>query len=69
MQDDLSQRDLSGKRVQDMNPAERREMKRRFEEFVGLMKRDGGKQPAPKAAPQRWDPRAFGARTLDQREG
>jgi len=66
MQDDLSQRDLSDKRVQDMTPAERQEMKRRFEEFVGLMKR-GGTQPAtPKSQPKRWDPRAFGAKTVGQ---
>jgi hypothetical protein len=70
MQDDLSQRDLSGKRVQDMTPAERQEMKRRFEEFVGAMKRSG--TPAserPKIQAKRWDPRAFGAKTIASRQG
>jgi hypothetical protein len=69
MQDDLRQRDLSGKRVQDMSKAERQEMKRRFEEFVAAM-RGGDAAPAPpKAKPQAWDPRAFGAKTLGRARG
>lgn len=70
MQDDLTQRDLSGKRVQDMTPAERLEMKRRFEEFVQTMRKTGPKaKKAPAKKAQRWDPRAFGAKSLNGKGG
>ncbi len=34
MQTDIRQRDLSGKSLEEMSPAERRELKRRFEVFA-----------------------------------
>ncbi len=70
MQEDLSQRDLSDKRVQDMTRAERLEMKRRFQEFVAMVRGSG--QPPATAAPQqlqRWDPRAHGAKSLGKSAG
>ncbi len=68
MQEDLTQRDLSGKRVQDMTPAERLEMKRRFEEFVQTMRKTGpAADKAPAKPVQRWDPRSFGAKTVTGR--
>lgn len=69
MHDDLRQRDLSGKRVQDMSAAERREMKRRFEEFVAMMKGSPAPAPRPAKAAKAWDPRAHGAKTLGVRRG
>ena len=35
--DDIRQKDLSNKAVQDMSPEERQEMIRRFEEFAAAM--------------------------------
>jgi hypothetical protein len=71
MHDDLRQRDLSGKRVQDMSKAERQEMKRRFEEFVTMMKGRSAAEPAeaPAEKPKAWDPRAFGAKSMRGRAG
>ncbi len=61
--DDIRQRDLSDKRVQDMTLAERREMKRRLAEFVRLMRKDGrpsapGAHPRGEKAPRKWSPQA-----------
>ena len=59
--DDLSQRDLSNLRVEQMSPAERAEMRKRYEAFVRSFEQpappsgDGGAPPKPKA-PRRWSP-------------
>lgn len=57
MDEDIRQRDLSGKRVDEMTPEERREMKRRFEEFFAQV--DRRKEPQAATARKRvrrWDP-------------
>lgn len=54
---DIRQRDLTGKSVEEMTREERREMKRRFEEFLTAV----GKAPprkAPKPKVRRWNPAA-----------
>src|SRR3546814_11773002 len=58
--DDIRHRDLSEIPESEMAAEERRELKRRCEEFVGLVRRpaDGGslgEAPSPQQ-PQRWDP-------------
>jgi len=64
--DDIQNRDLSEIPEADMTMEERRELKRRFDEFVGLMRRPSvasrlGKAPSQKAT-QRWDPATMGKR-------
>ncbi|WP_193367748.1 hypothetical protein [Pelagibius marinus] len=64
--DDIRHRDLSEIPESEMTLEERRELKRRFEEFVGLMRRPSvansiGK-PASKKATKRWDPSTMGKR-------
>jgi len=56
---DLTQRDLSALRVEQMNPAERAELRRRYESFVRAFSRSpptrrnaAGQPPAPR----RWTP-------------
>lgn len=46
MQDDIRQRDLSGKTVAQMSEDERKELKRRMKEFVGAM-RQSSRKTAP----------------------
>ncbi len=62
--DDIRQKDLSNKAVQDMSPEERQEMKRRFEEFAAAMEGRGidsrPEQPAPEKKVVKWDPRKIG---------
>lgn len=60
--DDIRQRDLSQKRVQDMTADERQELRRRFYEFVDLMQQSRpsrkGKPEKPPAPARKWDPAA-----------
>ena len=62
--DDIRQKDLSNKAVQDMSPEERQEMKRRFEEFAAAMKGSTTdartEKPAPEKKVVKWDPRKMG---------
>lgn len=65
--DDIHHRDLSEIPESEMTLEERRELKRRFEEFVGLMRRPAvagsiGK-PASKKATKHWDPATMGKRS------
>lgn len=64
--EDIRHRDLSQIPEDEMSPEERRELKRRFEEFVGLMRRPSvankiGTKPSEKKL-QRWDPASMGRR-------
>lgn len=57
MDEDIRQRDLSGKRVDEMTAAERREMKRRFEEFFQQMRAlEPSPTPAPRKRVRKWNP-------------
>lgn len=63
MQDDIRQRDLSGKTVSQMSEEERKELKRRMKEFVGAMRQTARQHPPGKngSAEQtrrqrRWNP-------------
>lgn len=64
--DDIRHRDLSQIPEDEMSPEERRELKRRFEEFVGLMRRSSSPNALavkpPKKKLQRWDPTSMGKR-------
>src|SRR3546814_13383671 len=71
--DDIRHRDLSEIPESEMTAEERRELKRRFEEFVGLVRRPAvagspGQAPSPKQ-PQRWDPATMGQRGAQPRHG
>ena len=64
--DDIRHRDLSDIPESEMTLEERKELKRRFEEFVGLMRRPSvagsiGTPPSQKAT-RRWDPGTMGKR-------
>lgn len=64
--DDIRHRDLSQIPEDEMSLEERRELKRRFDEFVGLMRRPSvagslGAKPSDKKV-QRWDPARMGKR-------
>ena len=64
--DDIRHRDLSQIPEDEMTLEERRELKRRFDEFVGLMRRPAvasklGAKPSEKKL-QRWDPASMGRR-------
>ncbi|WP_299622604.1 hypothetical protein [Pelagibius sp.] len=64
--DDIRHRDLSQIPEEEMSLEERRELKRRFEEFVGLMRRPSvaeklGTSPSKKQH-RRWDPASMGKR-------
>ncbi len=57
--DDLRHRDLSSKPESELTVDERLELNRRFEEFVGLLRKKGGIAAKPKAKPKtlrRWQP-------------
>ncbi len=61
---DLKQRDLSNIPESELTQEERQELRRRFEEFVGILRRKSG---APAVEPrakriQRWDPAAIARR-------
>lgn len=66
-EDDIRQRDLSGKSVREMDEQEKLEIKRRFDEFVELVKARkvrvattrGTAKPAT-----RWNPMAHGAKRV-----
>lgn len=63
--DDLSQRDLSDIPDEDLSPDERRELQRRFADFVGLLRARAGKGAKGPAKPKRimqWDPVALSRR-------
>ncbi|WP_420349606.1 hypothetical protein [Pelagibius sp.] len=58
--DDIRHRDLSQIPEDEMSPEEKRELRRRFEEFVGLMRRPSvadklGARPSEKTV-RPWDP-------------
>lgn len=62
--DDIKHRDLSEIPEAEMTAEERRELKRRFDEFVGLVRRPAvagslGKSPSQKQT-QQWDPATMG---------
>ena len=64
--DDIRHRDLSQIPEDEMTLEERRELKRRFDEFVGLMRRPAvasklGAKPSEKKH-RRWDPASMGRR-------
>ena len=64
--DDIRHRDLSDIPESEMTLEEKRELKRRFEEFVGLVRRPGlagslGSAPSQKNT-QRWNPATMGKR-------
>ena len=65
--DDLRQRDLSAKPESELTLEERRELKRRFEEFIGMVRKKGGLETGPKEEPKpkevrRWQPRRTASR-------
>ncbi len=63
--DDLAHRDFSGISVENMSPDERRELKRRFEEFIGAMRGDQDSEVAELQTSKRiekWDPLRHGAK-------
>lgn len=62
--DDIRQRDLSGKTVREMDELEKQEIKRRFDEFVELVKAQKVRVATPSRPKQvkRWNPLAQGAR-------
>lgn len=65
--EDIRHRDLSEIPESEMTPEERLELKRRFDEFVGLVRRPAvasslGKAPGQKTT-QRWDPATMGKRS------
>ena len=64
--EDIRHRDLSEIPESEMTLEERRELKRRFEEFVGLVRRPSvanslGKAPSQKKT-KRWNPATMGKR-------
>ena len=64
--DDIMHRDLSAIPESEMTEEERRELKRRFDEFVGLVRRPAvagslGKSPSQKQTKE-WDPATMGRR-------
>ena len=63
--DDLSERDLSDKRDEDLTPEERQELQRRMDEFVDRMDLHRPGKDAAKEKPKRitvWDPAAIAQR-------
>ena len=64
LDDDIRQRDLSGKDMSEMDAVEKQEMKRRFDEFVELVKTQKVKVRTPARPKQvkKWNPLAQGAR-------
>ncbi len=65
MDDDLKQRDLSSKPDSQLTADERKELKRRFDEFVGIMRSQGMVPNEPAEKPKRvekWNPATHGRR-------
>ncbi|WP_282606517.1 hypothetical protein [Pelagibius sp. Alg239-R121] len=66
MDDELKQRDLSSKPDSQLTADERKELKRRFDEFVGIMRSQGmvPDKPANKPAKrvEKWNPATHGRR-------
>lgn len=62
--DDIRQRDLSGKTVREMDEQEKLEIKRRFDEFVELVKTRKVQVATPPRAKTaaKWNPLAHGAK-------
>ncbi len=63
--DDLSQRDLSNIDDADLSPRERRELNRRFDDFVTRLRERAGLEAPAKKRPKRitrWDPAAISRR-------
>lgn len=63
--DDIRERDLSGKRNEDLSAEEKRELARRFREFSDLVREKGPKslglrQKPRKKRVQKWDPATMG---------
>lgn len=64
-ENDLSQRDLSQIDDADLTPEERREMQRRFDDFVTRLRERAGMKLPKKTKPKRisrWDPAAISRR-------
>ncbi len=64
-EDELKQRDLSAIDDADLSPQERRELQRRFDEFVTQVRVRAGLTAPDKAKPKRisrWDPAAISRR-------
>jgi hypothetical protein len=62
---DLSQRDLSAIDDSDLSPDERREMQRRFDDFVNRLRERAGLKAPEETKPKRisrWDPAAASRR-------
>ncbi|OUS12603.1 hypothetical protein A9Q97_05790 [Rhodospirillales bacterium 47_12_T64] len=60
---DIRQKDLSSKSVQDMDSDERKEMRRRFEEFANQVGKDNESILATPEKPKKivkWDPMTMG---------
>lgn len=63
--EDLSQRDLSMIDESDLSPEERRELQRRFDDFVVRLRERAGMKAPEKKKPKRisrWDPAAISRR-------
>ncbi len=63
--DDLSQRDLSAIDDSDLSPQERRELQRRYDEFVDRLRVRAGLKSPDTSKPKRiarWDPAAISRR-------
>ncbi len=62
--EDIRQRDLSGKTVREMDAQEKEEIKRRFDEFVELVKTRKVRVAAPARPKQvtKWNPLAAGGK-------
>ena len=59
--DELCQRDFSDRRVQDLSPEERRELRRRFTEFMEALRVDiPAAEPEPQKPVTKWDPALHG---------
>lgn len=59
--DELSQRDFSEKRVQDLEPDERHELRRRFTDFMEALRvRAPQPEPEPPKEVTKWDPALHG---------
>ncbi len=64
-QNELSQRDLSTIDEADLSPQERRELQRRFDEFVDRLRVRAGLKSPDQSQPKRisrWDPAAISRR-------
>lgn len=66
MDDELKQRDLSSKPDSQLTADERKELKRRFDEFVGIMRSQGMVPSEPASKPkkvEKWNPMTHGRRS------